>query len=106
MEGRSWPRPLHGVRGRIHGVARELAARSPAVHRTYDGLADRHCRYFHRLLTPAALLYTEMHSRAILHGDRARHLAFDESEHPVALQLGGSEPAELSPRRDRRPLRL
>ena len=68
---------------------------------------DRHCRYFHRLLTPAALLYTEMvHSGAILHGDRARHLAFDESEHPVALQLGGSEPAELRRARDRRPLRL
>jgi tRNA-dihydrouridine synthase A len=60
------------------------------------GWTDRHCRYFHRLLAPRALLYTEMvHSGAILHGDRDRHLAFDPSEHPLALQLGGSEPAEL-----------
>lgn len=58
---------------------------------------DRHCRYFHRLLAPRALLYTEMvHTGAILHGDRERHLHFDPCEHPVALQLGGSEPAELA----------
>lgn len=57
---------------------------------------DRHCRVFHRLLTRRTLLYSEMvPAGAILHGDRARFLAFDDSEHPVALQVGGSEPAEL-----------
>jgi len=58
---------------------------------------DRHCRVFHRLMTRRARLYTEMlTSGAILHGDRRRLLAFDESEHPVALQLGGSSPADLA----------
>jgi tRNA-dihydrouridine synthase A len=58
---------------------------------------DRHCRVFHRLLTRRARLYTEMLTTgAIIHGDRARLLGFDESEHPVALQLGGSDPRELS----------
>jgi tRNA-dihydrouridine synthase A len=58
---------------------------------------DRHCRYFHRLLSQNALLYTEMVTTgALLHGDVARHLRFNAEEHPVALQLGGSEPAELA----------
>lgn len=58
---------------------------------------DRHCRYFHRLLAPSARLYTEMvTSGAIIHGDRERLLGFDPAEHPVALQLGGSEPADLA----------
>lgn len=58
---------------------------------------DRHCRYFHRLLTKRARLYTEMiTAEAILHGDRGRLLDFNESEHPVALQLGGSDPAKLA----------
>ncbi|TFZ03325.1 tRNA dihydrouridine(20/20a) synthase DusA [Ramlibacter rhizophilus] len=58
---------------------------------------DRHCRYFHRLLSRRALLYTEMVTTgALLHGDVPRHLDFDETEHPVALQLGGSEPADLA----------
>jgi len=58
---------------------------------------DRHCRYFHRLLAPSARLYTEMVTTgAILHGDRERLLGFDPREHPVALQLGGSDPAELA----------
>jgi len=58
---------------------------------------DRHCRMLHRQLSSRALLYTEMLTTgAILHGDRDRLLAFDEREHPVALQLGGSEPAELA----------
>ncbi|MGH8122668.1 MAG: tRNA dihydrouridine(20/20a) synthase DusA [Rudaea sp.] len=58
---------------------------------------DRHCRFFHRLLSPHARLYTEMVTTgALLHGDRARHLDFDASEHPLALQLGGHEPAELA----------
>src|SRR5246127_4084372 len=58
---------------------------------------DRHCRVFHRLLTRRTRLYTEMLTTpAIIHGDRARLLGFDESEHPVALQLGGSDPRELA----------
>jgi tRNA-dihydrouridine synthase A len=58
---------------------------------------DRHCRFFHRLMTRRALLYTEMLTTgAILHGDRDRLLGFDAAEHPVALQLGGSEPAALA----------
>jgi tRNA-dihydrouridine synthase A len=58
---------------------------------------DRHCRFFHRLLTRRALLYTEMLTTgAVLHGDRARLVRFDAAEHPVALQLGGSEPRALA----------
>jgi tRNA-dihydrouridine synthase A len=58
---------------------------------------DRHCRYFLRLLSRRVLLYTEMiTTSAILHGDRERLLAFDPAEHPIALQLGGSEPAALA----------
>jgi tRNA-dihydrouridine synthase A len=58
---------------------------------------DRHCRYFHRLLAPNARLYTEMVTTgAVLHGDRERLLGFDAAEHPVALQLGGHEPADLA----------
>ena len=58
---------------------------------------DRHCRYFLRLLSPNAALYTEMVTTgAILHGDRARFLVFDPSEHPVILQLGGADPRELA----------
>lgn len=58
---------------------------------------DRHCRYFHRLLAPSARLYTEMvTAAAVIHGERERLLGFDPAEHPVALQLGGSEPAELA----------
>src|ERR1041385_208538 len=58
---------------------------------------DRHCRHFHRLLTRRALIYTEMLTTgAVLRGDRARLLAFDPFEHPVALQLGGSDPAALA----------
>ena len=57
-------------------------------------VTDRHCRFFHRLLAPHARLYTEMITTgALQHGDLARHLDFDPSEHPVALQLGGSEPS-------------
>ncbi len=58
---------------------------------------DRHCRVFHRHLTRRARLYTEMLTTgAVIHGDRARLLGFDRSEHPVALQLGGSDPRELA----------
>lgn len=58
---------------------------------------DRHCRYFLRLLSPGALLYTEMiTAAAIVRGNASRLLAFDHAEHPVALQLGGSDPRELA----------
>ena len=58
---------------------------------------DRHCRFFHRLMTRRALLYTEMLTAgAVIHGDRARLLGFDPAEHPVALQLGGCDPHELA----------
>ncbi|MEP3525362.1 MAG: tRNA dihydrouridine(20/20a) synthase DusA [Hyphomicrobiales bacterium] len=58
---------------------------------------DRHCRYFHRQLSAHALLYTEMVTAdAIIHGDRERLLGFSQNEHPVALQLGGSEPEKLA----------
>ena len=58
---------------------------------------DRHCRYFHRLLSRHALLYTEMVTTgALIHGDIDRHLRFNAQEHPLALQLGGSEPADLA----------
>ncbi|MEN9149902.1 tRNA dihydrouridine(20/20a) synthase DusA [Xanthomonas perforans] len=58
---------------------------------------DRHCRVFHRLLAPSARLYTEMvHANAVIHGDRARLIGFDAVEHPLALQLGGSDPPLLA----------
>ena len=58
---------------------------------------DRHCRFFHRLLTRRARLYTEMITTgAVLRGDRARLLGFDPAEHPVAVQLGGSDPRALA----------
>jgi len=58
---------------------------------------DRHCRYLLRLISPSVLLYTEMvTAAAILHGDRERLLAFDPAEHPLALQLGGSDPREMA----------
>ncbi|PSO21068.1 tRNA dihydrouridine(20/20a) synthase DusA [Bradyrhizobium sp. MOS003] len=58
---------------------------------------DRHCRVFHRHLSRSALLYTEMLTTgAVIHGDRARLLGFDQIEHPVALQLGGSNPSDLA----------
>ena len=58
---------------------------------------DRHCRYFHRLLAPSALLYTEMVTTgAIIHGDTDRFLAYDPEEQPLALQLGGSDPQDLA----------
>jgi tRNA-dihydrouridine synthase A len=58
---------------------------------------DRHCRFFHRLLTRRALIYTEMVTTgAVLHGDRVRLIGFDPFEHPVAVQLGGSDPRALA----------
>ncbi len=59
--------------------------------------SDRHCRFFHRLMTAKSLLYTEMVvDAALLHGNVERHLDFSEKEHPLALQLGGSEPDNLA----------
>ncbi|MFM2276300.1 MAG: hypothetical protein RL211_2172 [Pseudomonadota bacterium] len=61
------------------------------------GWTDRHCRYFHRLLSKNVLLYTEMVTTgALIHGDVAPHLQFNAQEHPVALQLGGSDPVNLA----------
>src|SRR5262249_17789812 len=58
---------------------------------------DRYCRAFHRVLSRRALLYTEMvTANAVIHGDRERLIGFDPAEHPVALQLGGSDPALLA----------
>ncbi len=58
---------------------------------------DKHCRYFHRLLSHKTLLYTEMVTTgALIHGDVARHLDYNAKEHPLALQLGGSEPQDLA----------
>lgn len=59
--------------------------------------SDRHCRYFFRQLSAHAVVYTEMVTAgALIHGNVERHLRFDQAEHPVALQLGGSDPAELA----------
>jgi tRNA-dihydrouridine synthase A len=59
--------------------------------------SDLHCRHLHRLLSRRALLYTEMVTTgALIHGDVPRHLRYDETQHPLALQLGGSEPADLA----------
>jgi tRNA-dihydrouridine synthase A len=58
---------------------------------------DRHCRYFHRLISPHVRLYTEMVTTgALIHGDRDRFLRYSDEEHPIALQLGGSEPDDLA----------
>jgi tRNA-dihydrouridine synthase A len=81
----------------------ETGAQSPIYHLPVLAVApmmdwtDRHCRFLHRQLTRRALLYTEMVvADAVIHGDRKRLLGFDAVEHPVALQLGGSEPAKLA----------
>ncbi|SEB35536.1 tRNA-U16,U17-dihydrouridine synthase [Nitratireductor aquibiodomus] len=78
--------------GNSHICASRLFAVAPMIDWT-----DRHCRFFHRQLTGGALLYTEMIvADAVIHGDRERLLGFDRSEHPVALQLGGSDPEKLA----------
>src|SRR5690606_16351106 len=75
----------------MNGTSRRLSV-APMMDWT-----DRHCRYFLRLLNPCALLYTEMvTAAALLHGDAERLLAHDASEHPIAAQLGGSEPEALA----------
>ena len=77
------------------------APQTPVAHRLCVApmmdWTDRHCRFFLRQVAPSALLYTEMITTgAILHGDLPRLLDFDSCEHPVALQIGGSEPADLA----------
>jgi tRNA-dihydrouridine synthase A len=82
----------HSIRhGDADGGASRLAV-APMMDWT-----DRHCRVFHRMLSRRALLYTEMVTAdAVIHGDRGRLLGFDPVEHPVALQLGGADPARLA----------
>ena len=82
------PEPADGATN----VTRHRIAVAPMMDWT-----DRHCRYFMRLLSPGVQLYTEMvTAAAIRHGDADRLLRFDASEHPVAVQLGGSDPAEMA----------
>src|SRR4051812_2469098 len=99
-EGRNWSRNSETLRSAI-----ELRDNNKPLKKQHHLLCiapmmdwtDRHCRVLHRMLTRRALLYTEMLTTgAVLHGDRARLLAFDPVERPVALQLGGSEPADLA----------
>ena len=95
--------PRKIVRGRDHPPLvplRKGPCLTPPAHRLSVApmmdWTDRHCRAFHRALTTRALLYTEMVTApAVIHGDRHRLLGFDGVEHPVALQLGGSDPAQL-----------
>ena len=87
---RDWSAPVP-----VSGAA-VLPSRRIAVAPMMDW-TDRHCRHFHRQITRHTWLYTEMVTTgALLHGDVARHLDFSELEHPLALQLGGSEPADLA----------
>src|SRR3954466_12656715 len=84
-------RPLETENQNVMTIKRRFAI-APMMEWT-----DRHCRFFHRLLTRRALIYTEMVTTgAVLHGDRARLIGFDPVEHPVAIQLGGSEPVALA----------
>ncbi len=77
-------------------IAVSVAAHTFAVAPMMDW-TDRHCRYFHRLLSRRALLYTEMiTAAAIVHGDHARLIGFDAAEQPLALQTGGSDPDQLA----------
>ncbi len=98
-------RSLHGEKSSAHvtnqrfDITEKMSinqARRLAVAPMMDW-TDRHCRAFHRALSSQALLYTEMVTApAVIHGDRERLLGFDAVEHPVALQLGGSDPAQLA----------
>jgi tRNA-dihydrouridine synthase A len=91
-----------GSQSAVQKTARAAKAAWVCAHRRFSvapmmDWTDRHCRVFHRLLTRHTLLYTEMITTgAVLHGDRARLLRFDAVEHPVALQLGGSDPQALA----------
>ncbi|MEY4984202.1 MAG: hypothetical protein RIR62_2468 [Pseudomonadota bacterium] len=92
------------VRSAKQQVTRPLATHNPPAPSDAHRLSvapmmdwtDRHCRFIHRLMTRRAMLYTEMVTApAVVHGDRGRLLDYARAEHPVALQLGGSDPAEL-----------
>ncbi len=88
--------PAESLPAPLAGATSDLSGWQLCVAPMID-VTDRHCRYFHRLLAPRARLYTEMITTgALLHGNVPRHLDFDRAEHPVALQLGGSEPGELA----------
>src|SRR5262245_55687244 len=98
------PSGIVGIEGRLGRPAENVtsmttiaaAARRLCVAPMIDW-TDRHCRFFHRLLTRRALIYTEMITTgAVINGDRARLLGFDPAEHPVALQLGGCDPRVLA----------
>lgn len=81
---------------KLHTARQDRVSRRFSVAPMMDW-TDRHCRFFLRLLSRHALLYTEMVTTgALLHGDRARFLRYDAGEHPLALQLGGSNPADLA----------
>jgi tRNA-dihydrouridine synthase A len=81
---------------RLDPMSNQLPSRRLSVAPMMDW-TDRHCRMFHRQITRHTWLYTEMVTTgALLHGDVPRHLDFNDEEHPVALQLGGSEPGDLA----------
>lgn len=85
------PTPPPGARAAAYSASLRLSV-APMMDWT-----DVHCRQFHRLLAPGARLYTEMvHARAVIHGDRSRLLALTPEQAPLALQLGGSAPADLA----------
>src|SRR6516162_4916313 len=88
---------MNGMKSPINStIPRKIGTWTVSVAPMMDW-TDRHCRVFHRALTRRARLYTEMLTTgAVIHGDRARLLGFDKSEHPVALQLGGSDPRALA----------
>jgi tRNA-dihydrouridine synthase A len=86
------PRQVEQNRENVNGFNSHRFCIAPMMEWT-----DRHCRFFHRLMTRRALLYTEMLTTgAVLHGDRARLLRYDPAEHPLAFQLGGSDPQALA----------
>src|SRR5499426_2753220 len=91
LGSRSTPADRAKTANKMNGLDRQFCI-APMMEWT-----DRHCRFFHRLLTRRALIYTEMITTgAVLHGERARLLAHDPAEHPVALQLGGCDPRQLA----------
>src|SRR5947207_6567807 len=97
-----WAKECQGRKRYGTGIVTSMAAARAPLSRRFSVApmmewTDRHCRFFHRLLTRRALIYTEMITTgAVIHGDRTRLLAYDPAEHPVALQLGGSDPRLLA----------
>lgn len=85
-------KPAGDLQGACDNAARPYIAVAPMMDWT-----DRHCRYFHRLISPNTRLFTEMVTTgALIHGDTERFLRFDKAEHPVVLQLGGDNPTDLA----------